>query len=97
VLGLALGLVRFSIRFIVRFRYFQVQKIRRSASPHVHILPVAGFVKPIISVGYTDNRISYQCAALIPGTKFYYQSVFYFSPTKELAAFSIHTPQKTLF
>jgi len=42
VLGLALGLELGSVlRFIVRFRHFQVQKIRRSARPHVHILPVA--------------------------------------------------------
>jgi len=32
--------VRVSVRFIVRFRHFQVQKIRRS-DPHVRILPVA--------------------------------------------------------
>ena len=36
----------------------------------------------IISVAHTD-------------TKFYYQSVFHFSPTKDLAPFSIHTPQKS--
>ena len=62
-------------------------------------------VKPIISVGHTDNRISYQCATLMRNfiisvaqtdTKFYYQSVFHFSPTKDLAPFSIYTPQKTL-
>jgi len=37
VLGLALGLEW----FIVRFRHFQVQEIRRSARPRVRILPVA--------------------------------------------------------
>jgi len=30
-------------------------------------------------------------------TKFYYQSVFHFSATKDLAPFSIHTPQNPSF
>ena len=33
--------VRASVRFIVSFRHFHVQKIRISARPRVRILPVA--------------------------------------------------------